>query len=125
MKRFGSRLTNQMAITLYLVWGIITILWAITAFQVQAALLSLGILLVNTPSLLPPGWNTHTLHGLNKFLIFIVAAVWLGLVMYSQDYLREALEEQRFSATLKRLLLITGAVYLISGGLIYLSSLLM
>ncbi len=44
-----------------------------------------------------------------------------GIVMFSQNYLREAFEEQAFLAKLKRLLLVIGATYLISGGLAYLS----
>lgn len=121
MKQFGSRLSYKMEIALYMVWALVAILCTITAFQVQAALLSLSLLIIQTPALLPYGWSTSTLHGLNRLFVLIIGALWLGVIMFSQDYLREALEEQTFLAKLKRLLLIIGATYLISGGLAYLS----
>lgn len=121
MKQFGSRLSVKMEIVLYIVWAFVSILWTITAFQVRAALLALSLLLIQTPALLPYGWSTSTLHGLNRLFVLIIGALWLGLIIFSEDYLREALEEQIFLPKLKRLLLMIAATYLISGGLSYLS----
>ena len=121
MKQFGSRLSVKMEITLYIVWGLVAILWTLTAFQVRAALLALSLVIIQTPALSPYGWNTSTLHGLNRLFVLIIGALWLGTVMFSQNYLREALEEQAFLPKLKRLLLVIGATYLISGALSYLS----
>ena len=120
MKKFGTRISNQMEITLYAVWGILTVLWIIVAFQVQATLLTIGLVIVEYPALTPYGWSSHTIHGLNRLIIFVVGSLWLGIVVYSEQYLREGCEEGNFFERVKQSLFIIGGTYLTSGVLIYL-----
>ena len=122
MKKFSTRISGQMEVTLYAVWGILTVLWIIVAFQVQNTLLTVGLVMVKYPALTPYGWSSHTIHGLNRLIIFVVGSLWLGIVVYSEQYLREACEEQKFFEKVKRSLLIIGGTYLTSGILMYLLS---
>lgn len=122
MKKFGTRISNQMEITLYAVWGILTVLWIIVAFQVQTTLLTVGLVIVEYPALTPYGWSSHTIHGLNRLIIFVVGSLWLGIVVYTEQELREGCEEGNFFERVKRSLLIIGATYLTSGVLMYLLS---
>ena len=123
MKKFSTRISGQMEITLYAAWGILTVLWTIVAFQMQAVLLSIGLVVVKYPALTPYGWSSHTIHGLNRLIIFVVGSLWLGIVVYSEQYLREGCEEGNFFERVKHSLLVIGGTYLASGVLMYLLSL--
>ena len=122
MKKFNTRISNQMEFTIYAVWGILTILWIIVAFQVQAVLLTVGLVVVEYPALTPYGWTSHTIHGLNRLIIFVVGSLWLGIVVYTEQELREGCEEGNFFERVKHNLLIIGGTYLTSGILMYLLS---
>jgi hypothetical protein len=109
---------------LYGLWAVLAALWAVAAFEVQALLLYLGIFIVEHPALRPSGWNTTTLSALNRCGLVILGAAWIGLVIFSERYLRDGLEEGRLRSRLVRLVLVIGGIYGASLGLIYLLSLI-
>ena len=112
-KRLGA------TIFLYGLWLGVAALWAVVAFQVQATLLYVGFLIIQNPSLRPTGWNTGTLSGITRCTFLLLGALWLGLVIYSERYLRESLEEDRLLVNAGRLLLVIGAIYGFSVGLLF------
>ena len=122
MKKFSTRLSNQMEVMIYAVWGILSILWIIVAFQVQAALLSIGLIMVQYPALTPLGWSSSTIHGLNRLIIFVVGSLWLGIVIYTEQYLREGCEDGQLFERVKQSLFAIGGTYLTCGVLMYLLS---
>ena len=112
-KRVGA------TVLLYSLWLGLAALWALVAFQVQTTLLFLGILIIQNPSIRPPGWNSGTLSGINRCTFLLLGSLWLGLVIYSEKYLRESLEEDRLLVNAGRLVLIIGGIYGVSIGLLY------
>ena len=104
---------------LYGLWLGVAALWALVAFQLQTTLLFIGILIIQNPSLRPTGWNSGTLSGINRCTFLLLGSLWLGLVIYSERYLRESLEKDRLLVNAGRLLLIIGGIYGVSVGLLY------
>ena len=115
-KRLGA------IVVLYGLWLGLAVLWALLAFQLQVTLLYIGNLIIQNPSLRPTGWNTGTLSGINRCTFLLLGSLWLGLVIYSERYLRESLEEDRLLINAGRLLLIIGGIYGFSVGLLYVLS---
>lgn len=105
---------------LYGLWLGLAALWAVAAFQLQATLLYIGYLIIQNPALRPTGWNTSTLAGINRCTFLLLGSLWLGLVIYTEKYLRESLVEDRLLVNAGRLLLIIGGIYGFSAGLLYL-----
>ena len=66
---------------------VLAILWAIAAFQLQSLLIYLSIIIVQTPALTPPGWNSSTIVGLSKCTVLILGILWLGLSLYTHNAL--------------------------------------
>lgn len=106
------------AILLYSLWLGVAALWAVVAFQIQSTLLFISILIIQNPSIRPTNWNTGTLSGINRCTFLLLGSLWLGLVIYSEKYLRESLEEDRLLINTGRLLLIIGGIYGFSAGLL-------
>ena len=106
----------------YGLWGILAVLWALTAYQVYVTLVFIGILVVENPRTRPVGWNTITISGLDRFLIFVLGAVWLVAAMLLEGYLREGTRKHDLKRRLVRLLAITAAIYGASYGLLLLLS---
>lgn len=120
--KIGGPLRLRRALTnlqLYSILALLMILWAVVAFQVQATLVYIGILVVQNPSLRPVGWNSSTIVGLSKCGILVLGAIWLGLLPFTEKYLREGLEDERLWTRIGRLLVVIGGIYGISAGLIY------
>lgn len=107
---------------LYGMWGVLSILWAVLAFQVQALFVYLGILLIQSRSLTPVGWNSGTVAGLTRCGFLLWGAVWLGVVMYSHNVLKEALVEHRLLRQSGLMAGLIGAIYLAVTGLLFLLS---
>ena len=115
-KRMGA------LVFLYSLWLGLAAFWAVAAFQLQTTLLYIGYLIIENPSLRPTGWNTSTLSGINRCTFLLLGSLWLGLVIFSERYLRESLEEDRLLINAGRLLLIIGGIYGFSVALLYILS---
>lgn len=98
---------------------VLAILWAIAAFQLQSLLIYIGIIIVQTPALTPPGWSNSTIVGLSKCTVLILGIFWLGLSLYTHNALSQAQEDHRLLVTAARLALIIIGVYILSAGLLY------
>lgn len=107
---------------LYGLWGILAAFAALAAYQVYITLLFLGLLAVENPATRPAGWNTATIYGLSRFLVLVLGALWLLLVLFSEDYLREGARQRQLRARVLRLVLFIGAPYGISYGVLFLLS---
>ena len=123
MSRKLQRRSKRIAphIALYGLWLLLAALGVLAAFQLQVTLLHLGIVVVQNPDLRPVGWNTSTITGINRCTLLVLGALWLGLVIYSERYLRDGLEEHRLLGRGARLLLIIVAIYALSAGVLYLA----
>jgi hypothetical protein len=111
-----------LALGVYGLSALLAILWAVVGGQLYNLVIYLGFLLVRTPGLTPPGWNTNTLTGLSKCAIVILVAVWLGLSGYTYNHLNEARANRQLLVASGRLVLIIAAIYTLSAGLFYLLS---
>ena len=95
------------------------ILWTFAAFQVQNLILYLGLLVIQNPSIRPPGWSSDTIVGINRCSFLILGSLWLGLAIFSEKYLREGSHEEHLLQNALRLTLIGGGIYAFSTGLLY------
>lgn len=82
------------SVRLYGAWLFLSILGIVVAFQLRVTLLYMGLFVVKRPSLRPPGWNTSTIHGLDRFVILILGIIWLFMVAFLENYLREGFRNQ-------------------------------
>jgi hypothetical protein len=98
----------------YALWGILAALLALAAYQVHVTLLAVGIWVVENPAIRPAGWNTATITGLSRFLILLLGGLWLLLVSLLESYLREGARRHQLRARVVRLMLLIGAVYVVS-----------
>ncbi len=89
--------------SIYAWWLGLIVLWTFAAFQAQNLILYLGLLVIQTPSIRPPGWNNDTLVGINKCGFLILGSLWLGLAIFTEKYLREGACEERLLQNALRL----------------------
>ena len=94
------------------VWLVLAISAALTAFQIHATLLFLGLLIVENPTFRPSGWSTNTIHSLSRILILTLGAFWLGFVVFLENYLREGRDRQVLRSRLLRLISYIAGVYI-------------
>jgi hypothetical protein len=106
----------------YALWVILAVLLAWAAYQVYATLLAVGIWVVEHPAIRPVGWNTATITGLSRFLILILGGLWLLLVSLLESYLRDGTRQRQLRARVVRLMLLIGAVYVVSYAILLLFS---
>lgn len=98
---------------LYGVWVVLAAIMVLVAFQIHATLIFLGLKVVQYPAMHSLGWNTHTIHGLGRFLTLILGIVWLFAVTLMQDYLRDAMREKKLKLRVVRIAFILGLIYLV------------
>jgi hypothetical protein len=106
----------------YALWGVLAALLAWAAYQVYATLLAVGIWVVEHPAIRPAGWNSATITGLSRFLILVLGGLWLLLVSLLESYLREGARQRQLRARVARLMLLIGAVYVVSYAILLLFS---
>lgn len=102
------------AISYIIFWLFLGVAVTLTLFQVHATLISIAVVVVDTPSLRPIGWATGTIYGLSRLLWLIMGIFWLGWIMYTYEHLRESKQLKILKQRVFRLLLILGAVYFCS-----------
>ena len=106
----------------YGLWLLSAAMWAAVMFQLQVLLLFFSILVLETSWLRPPGWNNETLKGIEKCGFLVLGSLWLGLVIFSERYLRKGVTENRFWQRVLHLVLVGGGIYGLSAALLYLLS---
>ena len=97
----------------YGLWLLLAVFAALTAFEVYAASIYLGILVVENPVLRPVGWSTTTITSLSRMVVLILGILWLGLIIFSEEFLREGQEQQVLISRVKRLFGLTAGIYLL------------
>ncbi len=97
-------------------WIGLTILAALTAWQLHITTLYLATLLIDNPALRPRGWSSETLVGVSKLSVLVWGSLWFMLLFYMEYKLREGLQERR----LLRLIWWFGGSLLLIGGVAYL-----
>lgn len=100
-------------IRLYGLWLALATLMVLVAFQIHATLIFLGLKAVQQPVMNAVGWNTHTIHGLGRFLTLILGMVWLFSVTMLPASLREAIRAKKLKAFVVRLACILAGIYLV------------
>ena len=93
-------------------WVILAVLVALSLFQVHAMIISVGVYVVNDPSLRPYAWNSGSILLLNRLLWLVLGIIWLVWVMYANEYLSEGRRRGSLWKRVFRLLLILGGLYL-------------
>ena len=106
----------------YGLWVALAVLLALAAFQVRATLIYIAILVVEDPSLRPSGWTTGTIHALSRFLVLILGGFWLGLVIFSGEYLGEIGKRRFLRTRVFHLMLFAAALYGVSYAVLVLLS---
>jgi hypothetical protein len=107
-QRIGDALKD---LGIYVLWVALSALAALTAYQAYGTLLYVGLLIVDSPNLRPPGWNTATIHGLSRFLVLVLGMCWLLAVSLMINYLREGVVQRRLWRRVLWSVLSLGAVY--------------
>ena len=106
--------SNIDVISSIIFWLINSVVVTLTLFQVHATMISIAVVVVDTPSLRPIGWTSGTIYGLSRLLWLLLGICWLGWVMYTYEYMRESKQLKILRQRFFRLLLILGAAYFCS-----------
>ncbi len=101
-------------------WGVTAVLLIPTLLQVKALILYTSLLMIESESFRPPGWNTGTLTGVDKCTTFLGIVIWLIVVMFAEGHLRESIAQGKFLSYAGRMLLIILSVYVSSAVILYL-----
>ena len=107
---------------LYLLWIIIAAVMVLVAFQIHATIIYFALQAVQLPALHAVGWNSHTIHGLGRFLTLILGMAWLFLVTMLQSYLRDSLRQKKVKARVIRMAFVMGGIYLFCIALLFIFS---
>jgi hypothetical protein len=105
---------------LYSLWLGSIVVWVLVAIQLQRLILLLGNLLIQSPAIRPAGWSSATLPGINRCAYLVAGIVGLGIILYSEYYLREGYVEKTLWRRAGRLFLIAGSLLGLSIGLVFL-----
>ena len=95
-----------------LLWIALVVGMVLVAFQIHTTLIYFALKAVQLPALHALGWNTHTIHGLGRFLTLILGMAWLFLVTMLQSYLRDSVREKKIKTRVVRLAFVLGSIYL-------------
>lgn len=107
-----KRLNFRTNLIIFGLWLVTAAVGVALALQIHTLLLTIGLVLIRTPALRPPGWNIYTLHGLSRFLYLVVGLFWLFAIMFLEGYLREAVERDLLKKqTLKLLGALVGSYF--------------
>jgi hypothetical protein len=103
-------------------WAKLAAFLALAAYQVYITLIYAALLAVQNPATRPPGWNTKTIYGLERFLILVLGCFWLVVVIFLRGYLGDGAMQRRLWSRVFYLLLFIGAIYGVSYGVLFLLS---
>jgi hypothetical protein len=106
---------------LYGSWIIAAVLWVLAGIQLQRVFVLLGNLIIQS-QFKPTGWSSDTLSGINRCGFFIFGALALGIIIFSESYLREGATEGQLLRRAGRLVLIAAGLFVLSLGLVFLLS---
>lgn len=76
-------------------WIFLSGLAAFAVWQAHVVTLVLAALLINHPTLRPPGWNSSTLVAVSKLSVVVWGSLWLMAIYYMEYQLRESIQERR------------------------------
>jgi len=102
-------------------WIMAAVLWILAGIQLQRVFVLLGNLIIQS-QFKPIGWNSATLSGINRCGFLIFGSLVLGVIIYSESYLREGATEGELLHRAGRLLLIAGGLFVFGLALVFLLS---
>ena len=106
----------------YLLWALLAAGMVLVAFQIHTTLIFFSLKAVQLPALHAVGWNTHTIHGLGRFLTLILGIIWLFSVSILQGYLQDWMRQKKIKARVVRLAFVLGGIYLFCVALLFIFS---
>ncbi|MCB8943343.1 MAG: hypothetical protein H6658_06285 [Ardenticatenaceae bacterium] len=106
----------------YVLWAVLAAGMALVAFQIHATLIYFSLKVVQLPTFHALGWNTHTIHGLGRFLTLILGLLWLFLVTMLQGYLQDSVRERKIKARVIRMAFVLAGIYLLCVSLLFIFS---
>ncbi len=115
--RISNRVVN--GILFIVLWVLFAVFWGFVALQLQNLVLYLGLLIINSPTFRPSGWNSHTIHGIYRCGFFILGSLWLGMVIFTLNYLQEGVSKHQLLHYALHLFLGGAAVYLFTTGVLF------
>ena len=106
---------------LYGSWIIASVLWVLAGIQLQRVFVLLGNLIIQS-QFKPAGWSSDTLSGINRCGFLLFGALVLGVIVFSESYLRDGETEGQLLRRASRLVLIAAGLLIFSLGLVFLLS---
>lgn len=76
-------------------WILLVGVATLVAWQAHITTLYVAALLLDHPTLRPPGWSSSTLVGVSKLSVIGWGALWLIATSYLEYQLRESVQERR------------------------------
>ncbi|MBV7336466.1 hypothetical protein KFU94_51195 [Chloroflexi bacterium TSY] len=102
-------------------WFIFSALIALTGWIVYTAILNVSSFIIETPALKPLYWSQDTLSPISRLSIFVIGSLCLIMMLWSEGYLRNGLNEGQLKRHSIRLALWIAGVLFVSYGLILLT----
>jgi hypothetical protein len=99
----ASRPSAATQVAAYVAWFVLTILAAIAAFQLNAALLVLADAVIRNDALRPAGWNSSSLTNIQRLSVFVLGSLWLITILWIENHLRSAARDGHLVREIGRL----------------------
>ncbi|MEM9773898.1 MAG: hypothetical protein AAF902_04915 [Chloroflexota bacterium] len=79
----------------YLWWALFVgvLVWAF--IQLYSLMLYVNLVWVNNETWRLPGWTSFTIHALTRITGFTLGTIWLGLMVWSEQFLDKALRQEK------------------------------
>jgi len=96
-----------------ILWLISAVLITLTLFQMHGTIIAIAVVIVNNSTLRPVGWNTGSVYTLSRLFWVILGIVWLGSVVFTEEFLREGMQLGLLRQRVIRLLITIVVIYLV------------
>jgi len=81
-------------IGIYGLWLLFAVFTGYAAFQLRATIYFLATLVLENPEIRPNYWTSGTVISLDRLVVVLLGILWLGVIIFSEGYFREAQENQ-------------------------------
>lgn len=78
----------------YLWWALFVGVLAWAFVQLYSLMLYVNLVWVNNETLRLPGWTSYTIHALTRMTGFTLGLIWLGLMVWAEQFLDKGLRRK-------------------------------
>ena len=102
----------------YIWWFLFVVVLAWAFIQFYSLMLYVNLVWVNNETFRLPGWTAYTIHALTRITGFTLGTLWLGLMVWSEQFLDTGLRRNMLRPRAYKMLAYTAGLGVISIALV-------